>query len=99
MIDWKIPAIEGILAAEFHSHQGAESMPMYEYSCGTCGARFEKLVRSDENVTCESCGGEHVRKLLSLFALGKPSAAASAPSCACGGFEKGQCGSGMCGAH
>ena len=45
-------------------------MPLYEYQCEACGARFEVIQRfSDPPVeVCQTCGG-HVRKLLSAPAI------------------------------
>jgi len=41
-------------------------MPIYEYECGTCGHRFEKLMRIGADAPpCEDCGAEEVRKLVS----------------------------------
>jgi putative FmdB family regulatory protein len=42
-------------------------MPLYEYECDACGARFELIRKfSDPPVTaCTACGAEGVRKLLS----------------------------------
>ncbi|HKP91343.1 MAG TPA: zinc ribbon domain-containing protein [Thermoleophilaceae bacterium] len=31
-------------------------MPIYEFACGACGARFEELTRADETPPCPSCG-------------------------------------------
>src|SRR5262245_4663969 len=45
-------------------------MPLYEYECGSCGKRFERIQRfSDPAITvCPTCGGE-VRKLVSSPAI------------------------------
>jgi putative FmdB family regulatory protein len=45
-------------------------MPLYEYECDSCGARFERIQKfSDPPVTvCPTCGGA-VRKLLSSPAI------------------------------
>jgi len=45
-------------------------MPLYEYQCETCGARFEVIQKfSDTSVdTCRACGGK-VRRLLSAPAI------------------------------
>jgi len=45
-------------------------MPLYEYECESCGARFERIQKfSDPPVTvCPTCGGA-VRKLLSSPAI------------------------------
>ena len=35
-------------------------MPIYEYKCPKCGAKFEKLISMSQrdNVKCEKCGSE-----------------------------------------
>jgi putative FmdB family regulatory protein len=45
-------------------------MPLYEYECESCGARFERIQKfSDPLITvCPTCGGA-VRKLLSSPAI------------------------------
>lgn len=46
-------------------------MPIYEYQCDDCNTRFDTLVRSlavADEVSCASCSGEHVRRLVSTFA-------------------------------
>lgn len=73
-------------------------MPLYEYQCRECHARFERLTRHEnaDTVACPHCGEDRARRLLSVFASFTPSAAATvAPTgggCACGGH----CG---CGGH
>jgi len=45
-------------------------MPVYEYQCGKCEERFEKLVRSPkQRVTCAKCGSRKVSKKYSVFGL------------------------------
>jgi putative FmdB family regulatory protein len=49
-------------------------MPIYEYACRSCGERFEYLVRpssgtADAAITCPSCHGADLERLLSLFAV------------------------------
>ncbi len=63
-------------------------MPIYEDQCESCGARFEKLVRSftaTVEIECPQCHSTDCRKSISLFSAlptgGWTSAAAScAPS-------------------
>jgi putative FmdB family regulatory protein len=46
-------------------------MPIYEYECGTCGARFDKLVfltAQPKPVTCPECSNDQVSKRLSVIA-------------------------------
>lgn len=41
-------------------------MPIYEFECGKCGARFEELVAAGaEAVVCAECGSAHTRRLMS----------------------------------
>ncbi len=67
-------------------------MPLYEYRCADCGAKFDELVASaDEKVACPKCQSSKAEKLLSVFAASVPSGAgAGAESCARPG-----CGSGF----
>jgi len=45
-------------------------MPLYEYECKSCGARFEQLIfNRGTKVTCKACGGKKVVQLLSTFAI------------------------------
>lgn len=72
-------------------------MPIFEYQCRKCGAKFEKLVSSAEATsTCKECGSARVEKLLSVFAVvgSSRSTAASEPGpCgACGAPRRGMCG-------
>jgi putative FmdB family regulatory protein len=67
-------------------------MPVYEYVCTRCGERFERLASYAEadRVSCQGCGSDRVRRLVSLIAAPKPAHAAG--GCGCGG-------SCSCGAH
>jgi putative FmdB family regulatory protein len=41
-------------------------MPIYEFECEGCGARFEELVAAGtEEMKCPECGAAHARRLLS----------------------------------
>lgn len=67
-------------------------MPLYEFQCTDCKDEFEELVRSSAavaEVKCPRCGGQRVRRKVSLFASkggSTPSfAAAAASSCSPGG--------------
>ncbi len=78
-------------------------MPLYEYYCSDCKAKFELLVshKYADDVVCAKCHSERVRRLLSVFATSRgdnedavgeyDAAAPSMGSCACGG--------GGCGCH
>ena len=71
-------------------------MPIYEYACPGCGARFEKLVRRfGEVVSCPTCARADVERQLSVFAV-----ATSAPSfagCGAGACSPAACDAGPCG--
>ena len=79
-------------------------MPIYEYVCNGCAARFEKLVRRfGEPVSCPSCASGAVDRQLSVFAVAVSQPAPAYASCgasACdtsgGGCGAGACGSGGC---
>ncbi|MBV9617206.1 MAG: zinc ribbon domain-containing protein [Ktedonobacteraceae bacterium] len=76
-------------------------MPMYEYYCSDCQAKFELLVsyKHADDVVCTKCRGEKVRRLLSVFAAQRGGSEESSyddvqpamGSCGCGG--------GGCGCH
>lgn len=72
-------------------------MPIFEYQCRKCGARFEKLVSSaDAAATCKECGSARVEKLLPVFAVvggGRSTAAPESGPCgACGVPRRAMCG-------
>ena len=63
-------------------------MPLYEYRCQSCGARFERLIRSmvaagtdapRSAIECPQCVSTEVERLLSTFARAN-SACAPMPS-------------------
>jgi len=59
---------------------GEHSVPIYEYICQNCGARFEKLVRgmsSTASVECPECQSKEVEKAFSVFGMGRSSSGAS----------------------
>ena len=41
-------------------------MPIYEYTCRSCGQEFEELVRGDEQPACPACGRRQLEKQLSV---------------------------------
>lgn len=68
-------------------------MPIYEYVCEDCRREFEILVRGEETPRCEACGGDKLKKLLSV-----PAAHNSAPQAeGCPAQGAGMCGQGCCG--
>lgn len=68
-------------------------MPIYEYACKSCDAKFEHLARTmnDAKVKCPECGSEKTARALSVFAVGaeagkgKPAAPAPGMCGRCGG--------------
>ncbi len=44
-------------------------MPIYEYTCRSCGCQFEVLHRSSRETkpACPKCGADEVDKLFSVF--------------------------------
>lgn len=71
-------------------------MPIYEFACEGCGARFEELVWSSEEiagVVCPHCGSQHIKRKMSAFAAiggGRAATGGDRPrpgggSCATGG--------------
>jgi putative FmdB family regulatory protein len=44
-------------------------MPMYDFVCGDCRAKFELVVSRDQQVSCEKCGSAKVQRLFPRPAL------------------------------
>ncbi|MBU0503543.1 MAG: zinc ribbon domain-containing protein [Candidatus Omnitrophota bacterium] len=45
-------------------------MPIYEYVCNKCKARFEYFLRSSsEDIACLKCAKKDIRRLISAFAF------------------------------
>jgi putative FmdB family regulatory protein len=68
-------------------------MPIFEYACDDCGAKFEQLVRRSaeaDAVRCPGCGQDHLTTQYSTFAARAGTAKSAAPA---------ECGSGMCGTN
>lgn len=42
-------------------------MPIFEYHCMKCDNDFETLVFGNQEVSCPTCQGTKVKKLLSVF--------------------------------
>jgi len=62
-------------------------MPIYEYRCQKCGARFDLLMRSmadRQAVICPQCGSEAVEKAVSLCAAGSRDRPTASASCTTG---------------
>lgn len=66
-------------------------MPIYEFTCDSCGEAFEQLVwsRTEINdVVCPRCESRNVRRRMSAFAAmgqGRSSSATGDAACATGG--------------
>lgn len=75
-------------------------MPIFEYTCEDCGTGFEKLVRRSaaDDVSCPSCGKDHVKQELSTFAARATGGDSHAAQPSMGGCPAGMCQTpGMCG--
>jgi putative FmdB family regulatory protein len=44
------------------------SVPLYEFDCQICGARFEEIVPAGCTAPCPACGGERVVRTFSQIA-------------------------------
>lgn len=49
-------------------------MPLYEYSCTSCGKQFEVLMREGVVPACPTCQSQSVEKQFSTYAVGAMSA-------------------------
>jgi len=57
-------------------------VPIYEYACKACDAKFEKLVKSmsgDDTIACPECGSRNTVRTLSVFAVARESGKSSSP--------------------
>ncbi len=60
-------------------------MPIFEYRCASCGAEFEKLMRSGDTAECPSCHGHKLNKKISVFATSAPGGSSASLPESCGG--------------
>jgi len=74
-------------------------MPIYEYICQDCQHEFELLrpmSQADLAMACDRCGGENIKRKLSVFFAesgGRSVAGMSEPSCgSCSGGDCSGCG-------
>jgi len=44
-------------------------MPIYEYSCKSCGTVFETLVRGSDAPVCAACGSADLDRIFSMLAV------------------------------
>lgn len=68
-------------------------MPIYEYECERCQKVFETLVLSpSERVTCPHCGGEDLKRVMSVCAISTSDGFRStAASSGCSGCSSSSC--------
>jgi putative FmdB family regulatory protein len=70
-------------------------VPLYEYECKSCKAKFEQLVFNHKSkVTCRECGSSSILQLLSVFAVSGSSDRAEVepgPCGSCGAAQRGTC--------
>ena len=74
-------------------------MPIYEYVCQNCEHEFEALrsmSQADLAMTCVKCGGENLKRKISVFFAesgGRAVSGMSEPSCgSCAGGNCSHCG-------
>ncbi|MDB5355898.1 MAG: putative regulatory protein FmdB family [Phycisphaerales bacterium] len=76
------------------------SVPIYEYTCQSCNAKFEQLVRTmsgESKPRCPECDSVKTARALSVFAVGaegakSASGSSDAPMCGRCGGAPGSCG-------
>jgi putative FmdB family regulatory protein len=49
----------------------ADTMPIYEFECVKCGARFEELVKAGHTAPCPQCESSEVRRRYSAVSEGR----------------------------
>jgi len=65
-------------------------MPIFEYTCTSCGLAFEKLVFGNAAVSCPTCTSAEVTKKFSLFGM---SGGEKQTSSGCSACSSGSCSS------
>jgi len=60
-------------------------MPMFDFTCDSCGRSFEDIVAANALPACPSCGSAETRKRPSGFAVGRAGGGARKPAPAPGG--------------
>ena len=75
-------------------------MPLFEFVCKKCGAKFETMVFSinKEEIECPECKSKEVEKQFSLFSAGT-SRSDSVMKVSCQEKQKSGCCNGCCGHH
>ena len=77
-------------------------MPIYEYTCKSCDAKFEQLQRTmndngEAKVKCPACGSSRTARALSVFAVGATVRAAGGAKSSAGTGAAASSAPGMCG--
>ena len=63
------PSVATPVTAPVRGRHYDQLVPIYEFDCSACGARFERLVAAGtERAACPECGAEDATRLLSSFA-------------------------------
>jgi putative FmdB family regulatory protein len=71
-------------------------MPIYEYICLDCKKEYEILRsynESDQPMACDKCGGENVKRKLSVFFAQSGGSTISGAGGGCSSCAGGNCGS------
>ncbi len=73
-------------------------MPIYEYLCNECDARFERIViNKQQEIACPKCASKKATLQLSVFATSSNGNSAKSSTSSSGGG--GSCCGGGCGCH
>jgi len=79
---------------------GVGKMPIYEYLCADCGAKFDKMrpmSQAAAPLDCVRCGSSATSRALSLFAAVSKRSNGESHSVSGTGGGCGSCGGGHCG--
>jgi len=71
-------------------------MPIYEYKCQDCGAKFESLRHmrdADAPIQCASCSSTNTKRVLSTCYTKREGASSQSGSSGCAGCSGGSCSS------
>jgi putative FmdB family regulatory protein len=82
------------LAAKNHAE--TQTMPIYEYTCQSCQAEAELLIRGSEKPQCPQCGSQRMSRQLSVVAAHSSTAGGSSDAEAPSMCGRPQCGMGGC---
>ncbi len=66
-------------------------MPIFEYHCIKCDRDFEVLVLGNQKITCPTCNGKKVKKLLSSFSHKSDGEFSSSKGSACSSCSATSC--------